>query len=415
MRAEVVCVGTELLLGDIANTNAQEIGAMLARIGVDCLIHTSVGDNEERIAEAISAALRRADAVVVTGGLGPTQDDVTREAICRATGTRMIFDERLAGLLRGTFRRLRREMAEINLRQAERPESSTPIDAVIGTAPGVIVEHDGKVVYAIPGVPAEMREMMERGVLPDLARRGGAPAAIASRVVRVCGVSESAVAEAVSGLWHRLTSGPVTMAFLAGGGEVRVRLTAKAADGVGARLALAEAEEAVRTALGVAVVGVDAETLEVVVGRLLRDRSWTIACAESLTGGLLGGRITRVAGASDYFRGAIVAYAADAKTAALGVPDGLLAEHGAVSEPVARAMAAGVRQRLSTDVGLAVTGVAGPAEQDAPKGTVFLAVDGPLGSVCRQVLLPGDRETVRTLASAAALNLARLYLLEALS
>lgn len=410
----MVSVGTELLLGDIVNTNAQEIGAMLARAGVDCLVHTTVGDNEQRIGEAISAALGRADAVVVTGGLGPTQDDVTREAICRATGRRLIPDERLAGRVRETFRRLGREMPEINLRQAELPDGARPIDAVIGSAPGLVVEHAGKVIYAVPGVPSEMREMMQRAVLPDLAARSGPAAAIVSRVVRVAGMSESGIAESVASLWAKLAAGPVTMAFLAGGGEVRVRLTAKASDAVSAAGALEEAEAAVRAALGVAVVGVDDQTLEVAVGRLLRERRWTIACAESLTAGLVGGRITKVPGASEYFRGAVVAYASDLKATILGVSEDALGTHGPVSVPVAQAMSAGVRERLRADVGLAVTGVAGPAEAGAPKGTVILAVDGPLGAAHREVRLPGDRETVRMLAAAAALNLARLYLIEAI-
>jgi nicotinamide-nucleotide amidase len=226
MRAEVVAVGTELLLGDIANTNAQTIGQELARIGLDCLVHTAVGDNIERIAEAIAGALARADAVVITGGIGPTQDDVTREAIALATDDHLITDPTLRADLEAKFAHLGRPMATINLRQAERPERARSIPNPIGTAPGVLAEHDGKPIYALPGVPHEMIAMLHASVLPDLALRAGSASSIVSRVVRVAGMTESGVAEALGPTWQRLGPGDATIAFLAGGGVVRVRLTA---------------------------------------------------------------------------------------------------------------------------------------------------------------------------------------------
>lgn len=415
MRAEVVAVGTELLLGDIANTNAQTIGRELARIGVDCLVHTAVGDNVDRIAEAIRAALERADAVVVTGGLGPTQDDVTREAIAAVVGQPLIRDERLAAVIRARFERMRRDMPESNLRQAERPEGSTSLENPVGTAPGLLVEHHGRVVYAIPGVPSEMETMLKGHVLPDLARRAGEAASIVSRVIRVGGLAESAVGEALAPAWSKLGAGDVTMAFLAGGGEVRVRLTAKAATEAAANERLDEVELQVREALGPAVVGAGDETLELVIARLLDERGWTLACAESVTGGLVAARITDVPGASVSFRGGVVSYASDAKSDVLGVDPSLIDEHGVVSGPVALAMAAGVRETMKADVGIATTGVAGPAELDGkPVGTVVLAVSGPLGEAHREVHLPGDRTTIRRIASGAALNLCRLYLLGSL-
>lgn len=415
MRAEIVSVGTELLLGDIANTNAQEIGAMLAEIGVDCLIHTAVGDNEERIARAIGDALGRADAVVITGGLGPTQDDVTREAIRLVTGRRLVRDPGAEAALRATFARLGRDMPEINLRQADVPEGAGIIEARTGTAPGLVVEHAGGVVYAVPGVPAEMREMMRRAVLPDLARRAGPAMATVSRVVRVAGMSESGVAERLAPLWDTLEGRAVTMAFLAGGGEVRVRLTAKAASAADAHAVIDPAEDAVRAALGSAVVGPGTETLEAAAGRLCRERGWTLGVAESATGGLVAGRITAVPGASDYFRGGIVAYSPASKTALLDVAEQTISEAGLVSEAVAAAMAAGARRRLGCDVAVAVTGAAGPEPHgDAAPGTVCLAVDGPRGAATRTLRLPGERDTVRGLAAAAALNLVRLYLMEVL-
>jgi len=415
MKAEVVAVGTELLLGDIANTNAQTIGQELARIGVDCFVHTAVGDNVERIAEAIRAALERTDAVVVTGGLGPTQDDVTREAIAALVGKPLIRDDRLVGEIRARFERMRRDMPESNLRQAERPQGSTSIPNPVGTAPGLLVEHEGKVIYAVPGVPSEMERMLHAEVLPDLARRSGETASIVSRVIRVGGMAESAVGEALDPTWSRLGAGDVTMAFLAGGGEVRVRLTAKAPSEVAANERLDQVESDVRDALGPAVVGVGDETLELIVSRLLDERGWTLACAESVTGGLIAARITEVPGASGSFRGGVVSYATDSKSSVLGVDQALIDEHGVVSGPVACAMAAGVREAMEADIGIATTGVAGPAELDGrPVGTVVLAVSGPLGDADREVHLPGDRATIRRIASGAALNLCRLYLLEAL-
>ncbi|HEX9694846.1 MAG TPA: competence/damage-inducible protein A [Actinomycetota bacterium] len=416
MRAEVVAVGTELLLGDIANTNAQEIGAMLAGIGVDCHIHTAVGDNEERIARAIVDALGRAEAIVVTGGLGPTHDDVTREAIARATGQRLVRDPVSEARLRAIFERIGRPMAEINVRQADRPAHATPIETRIGTAPGLIVEHDGGVIYAVPGVPAEMREMMARAVLPDLARRAGATAVTHARVVRVSGVAESAIAETLAPLWRSLEDGPVKMAYLAGGGEVRVRLTAKAGDAAGADALLDPVERRVREAMGAAVVGGGDETLEVVVGALLRRRGASVAVAESATGGGVSERITRVAGSSEYYVGGVVAYSAAAKSSLLGVDASAIRREGAVSEVVARAMARGARERFGADVGVGLTGAAGPdVHGGAEPGVVWIAVDGFGRSAARTVRFAGDRAAVRGAAAAAALNLLRLFLTEEVS
>lgn len=412
MRAEVLSVGTELLLGDIVNTNAPHIGQALASIGVDCFMHSTVGDNEQRIADAIAAALGRADAVIITGGLGPTQDDVTREAIAAVTGKPLVRDPKVEEDLRRRFAEFGRPMPEMNVRQADVPDGASIIEQSWGTAPGLIVEHNGGVIYAVPGVPAEMADMLERAVLPDLLRRSGEPSQIVSRVVRIAGVSESTVAEQLRPVWDIL-GGETTMAFLAGGGEVRVRLTAKAPDALRAQELVAAAEASVRASLGAAVVGVDDEVLESVVGQLLLARGWTLGAAESLTGGALGSRVASSAGASEYFRGSIVSYATEVKEELLGVPGWVLDEHGPVSEPVARAMAQGARDRLKADVAVALTGVAGPTEQGRPVGTVVIAVAGPLGEVAREVRLPGDRNTVRTLAVSAGLNLVRLYLLEA--
>lgn len=410
MKAEVLAVGTELLLGDIVNSNAAWIGQMLAGAGIDCFGHTTVGDNEARIADAIGASLSRADAVIVTGGLGPTQDDVTREAIARLTGRALVRDPAIEHRLRERFGSLGRPMATSNLRQADVVDGARVIEQTFGTAPGLIVEHNDGVIYAIPGVPAEMQDMMARAVLPDLQARAGAGERIVSRVVRVAGVPESTVADELSPLWDSL-GGAATMAFLAGGGEVRVRLTAKAADPGTAARVLDTAEQAVRERLGVAVVGVGEQTLASVVLDLMRARGWTLGTAESLTAGLIAGRIADVQGASRTLRGGIVAYDAAVKRAVLGVDAELLDRDGPVSEAVACEMAAGARRVLDVDVALAATGVAGPEAHGREPGVVCLAVAGPDGAVSREIRLPGDRATVRTLATGAALNLVRLYLL----
>ncbi|MCA1834610.1 MAG: competence/damage-inducible protein A [Actinobacteria bacterium] len=412
MRAEVICVGTELLLGDIINSNASYIGRELATAGIECYRHVAVGDNEERIAAAIAQAMQDADAVIISGGLGPTQDDITREAVCHATGQKMVVDDAMIEAIKKRFSRLKRHMPASNLRQADRPEHALPIEPLIGTAPGLIVPHGDKVLYLVPGVPGEMKEMLARAVMPDLTARAGTPGAIVSRVVRVTGMAESAIAESLALLWNDLELSAVKLAFLAGGGEVRIRLTARDDASGAASAALDKAEERVRGALGSAVVGTNEQTLEAVVFGLLTDQGMTVACAESLTGGLLGARLSDGAGASGHFRGSIVAYMTEVKASVLGVPQEILEAHGAVSKECALAMASAARAVLEADVGVAATGVAGPGKQEGVDvGTVHVAVEGPRGPVHREVHLPGDRGTIRMMAATAALNLLRLYLM----
>ncbi|HVL90456.1 MAG TPA: nicotinamide-nucleotide amidohydrolase family protein, partial [Actinomycetota bacterium] len=291
---------------------------------------------------------------------------------------------------------------------------STPIETRIGTAPGLIVEHGGGVVYAIPGVPAEMREMMSRAVLPDLARRAGTTAVTRTRVVRVSGMAESSIAEALSPLWRSLDDAPVKMSYLAGGGEVRVRITAKALDAAAADALLDPVERSIRETLGTAVVGTGDATLESVVGDLLKEVRATLAVAESVTGGGVAERITRIPGSSAYFAGGVVAYDPAVKTALLGVDPALIEMDGVVSERVALAMARGVRERTGATVGLALTGAAGPdAHGGMPPGSVWIAVDDASASAARLVRYASDRAAVRGFATTAALNLLRLHLSEA--
>jgi nicotinamide-nucleotide amidase len=411
VRCEIVGVGTELLLGQIVNSNAAWIGQRLADVGWDCLRHTVVGDNEERIAAVLREALDRADAVIVTGGLGPTQDDVTREAVAAVAGVALRRDPEIERWLEERFAGFGlRRMAQMNLRQADVPEGARTIDNPRGTAPGLMIEVGGKPLYAVPGVPREMEGMLERVVLPDLAARAGEGRAIVSRTLRTAGVGESLLAERLTPLWESTgaAGGGVTMAYLASPGEVRVRLTAVGATREEAMDQIGPVERAVRDELGAVVYGFDEETLEQVVARLLGQRGQSLATAESLTGGLVGGRLTNVPGASDHYRGGVVAYATEAKTAILGVDQKLLDEHGPVSEPVAAAMAEGVRLAFAADVGLATTGVAGPAEQGGrPVGSLCLAVADTVGTVTATMRAPGDRAQVRAWSTTLALDLLR--------
>lgn len=409
MRCEVVAVGTELLLGQVVDTNSSWLGEQLALAGIDSHFQTKVGDNHDRIVAALRLALDRSDAVIVCGGLGPTQDDITREALAEVMGAPLVRDEAVAERIRTIFRARGRRMPESNLRQADVPAGATVIEQAGGTAPGLICPVGDQVAYAVPGVPFELHEMVARAVIPDLQRRAGARSAIVSRVLRTWGESESGLAERVAGRVAAVDeTGNPTIAFLASGIEgIKVRVTAKAGDVVAAAALVAAEEAELRAVLGDLVFGVDDETMEAVVGGLLAERGLTLGLAESLTGGLVGSRLTEVAGASRWFRGSVVAYAGDVKSVLLGVPPGPV-----VSAEAAEAMAAGARRVLGADVGLALTGVAGPERQDGqPAGTVFvgLAGDGRLESVALR--LPGDRSRVRQYATISALDLLRRRLL----
>ncbi len=410
MRCEVVAVGTELLLGQVVDTNAAYIGDQLALAGIDCHFHTKVGDNQARIVSVMRLALERSDAVIVCGGLGPTSDDITREAIAETLGVGLVRDPAMVERIQAFFDARRRQMSPSNVRQADLVEGATFIPQVRGTAPGLICPADaGRVVYAVPGVPHEMREMVDRAVIPDLKRRSGSPAVILSRMVRTWGIAESTLGELVAGRVDALEAqGNPTIAFLASGMEgLKVRVTAKGATSAEAS-ALLDAEEAeLRSLLGDLVFGVDDQSMERVVADLLLARGLTLGVAESLTGGLVGARLAEIDGASRWFRGSIVAYDSQVKFDLLGVPEGPVVSAGA-----AEAMARGACRALGADVGISVTGVAGPTTQDdQPVGTVFMAVS--LGGVVEPVEshLPGDRQHVRQFATISLLDLLRRRLL----
>lgn len=407
MRCEVVAIGTELLLGTVVDSNSAWIGGQLALSGVDCLRSVRVGDNHDRMVSCIRESLSRADAVICCGGLGPTQDDVTREAIAEVMGVELVLDDDVANTIRTMFESRGRRMPENNLRQAEVPVGATVIHQTRGTAPGLIcpVPRDGgpdQVIYAVPGVPHEMKDMVERAVLPDLRARSGDTSTIVSRTLRTWGESESGLAERLDARMRALDdSGTATIAFNASGIEgLKVRITAKGTDERGAWAAVEAEEAGVRELLGDLVFGVDDESMEHAIGTMLVERHWTLGIAESVTGGLIASRIVSVPGASRWFRGAVVSYASEVKYELLGVTEGPV-----VSEEAAAEMASGARRTLGADVGLAVTGVAGPDEQDGhPVGTVFFATDVEGDVEVRQIQLPGDRDRVRQFACISALD-----------
>lgn len=410
MRAEIVGVGTELLLGQITNTNARWMSERLAEIGVDVLHHQVVGDNLDRIVEAMRLAATRADVMLVTGGLGPTGDDITRDALARFMGVGMVRDpgieaflfERFAGFGRGA-------MPANNLRQADVPDTSQPIMPQQGSAPGLIARlGDGTRCYLMPGVPDEMVEMMEGTILPELAALVGS-GVVRSRVLRCTGIGESRVAEILEDLFD--ASSDPSVAYLASAGEVKVRLTARATDDAAADAKIAPLAQEVAVRLGDAVFTTADESLEQAVGRLLKVNGLTLACAESLTGGGIGERLTSVPGASEYFVGSAVVYTASAKEGVLGVRRETLEGSGPVSEACAREMAGGARALFGADIAVSVTGAAGPDPHGGEEpGSVWMALDAGDVRHARGYVSPGERERVRRWAEQAALDLVRRHL-----
>jgi nicotinamide-nucleotide amidase len=401
---EVIAVGTELLYGQTINTNAATIGLRLADAGLEHQHSSVVGDDHDRMVDAIRLAMSRADAVIITGGLGPTQDDITREAIAAATDRSIVFSEEYADRLQSWWASRGREMPESNLKQAEYPDGADLLENPKGTAPGLRLDLGDTVLFAVPGVPAELELLLDMYVIDDLSRRSDARVVL-NRVLRTYGESESKIGEMLADLYD---DGNPSMAFLASAAEIKVRLTAKAANVEAAEAMVAPLQAAVQERLGSLVFGIDDETIERILLGLAEQRGWSIATAESATGGMVASRITGMPGASKVFRGGIVAYHEDIKRMNLGVDGALIEEHGVVSEPVAIAMADGVAAALGADVGISVTGSAGPDPQERSVGTMVIGVHTPDQTMARTVSLPGDRERVRTYTTTGALHLARL-------
>ncbi len=406
MRCSVVAIGTELLLGQIVDTNSSWLGEQLAAAGIDSLFQVKVGDNLARIVSTLRATLEDADAIIICGGLGPTHDDITREAIAEIMGVELEMNDEVALVIEQMFTARGRRMPQNNLRQAMVPKGAKIIEQRRGTAPGLICEVGKKVMYAVPGVPFELYEMFERAILPDLLVRSGEASVIKSRVLRTWGDSESGLNERLVGVINELEKvGNPTLAFLASGWEgIKVRLTAKASTEKQAIELLDVWDAKVRGQVGDIVFGVDEQNMEAVVLQMLRDKKLTLGVAESVTGGLVAGRLTAIAGASDVFRGAIVSYDSAVKFDLLNVTRGPV-----VSESAAKEMAVAVRKSLGSDIGLALTGVAGPTEQDGVKvGTLCVGLAMPNGDVRSTTFsLPFGREQMRQISVISALNFLR--------
>jgi nicotinamide-nucleotide amidase len=412
MIAEIISTGTELLLGQVVNTNAQYISARLAELGIKLFFQTTVGDNRARMEEAILAALKRADIVVTTGGLGPTLGDITKEVSSAAFGRKLELHEESLERIKAFFVQRGLDMSENNVRQAMMPEGTTVLTNYRGTAPGVIMERGKKVIINLPGPPHEMRGMFEESVVPYLMTKYGLRQIILSRVLRCFGMGESALEEEIKD-FIKGQSNP-TIALLIGEGEINIRLTALANDEQQACNMLDILEEKIRARIGLRIFGTNEDTLAKVLGELLMMQKLTIACAESCTGGLIAALLTDIPGSSQYFIQGVVAYDNKAKIRLLNVEEDTICKYGAVSEQTAYEMAAGIRAAAGTDIGLSITGIAGPGGAETkPVGLIYIGVAMPEQTSVYKYTFNGDRASIRMRAAKTALDLVRCKLLDA--
>ena len=410
--AELIAVGTELLLGNISNLDAQIISEGLTTLGINVHYHTVVGDNPQRLKEALEIARKRADIIITTGGLGPTYDDLTKQTICETFGRELILHQDILDDLKAFFlKRSGKPMPENNTQQAMLPVNCTVFDNPVGTAPGCAFCEDGVHVLMLPGPPFECRYMFENRAVPYLSKL--MDGIIVSHEIRIFGMGESAVEQALHEPMTTLTN--PTLAPYAKTNECMVRATAKAPTAEEAEEMLKPLIAQVKETLGDVVYGVDVDSLEQVVSALLRERNMTLSAAESCTGGLIAKRMTDLAGASNVFRGGVVSYTNGVKADVLGVEQALLDEFGAVSEPVAIAMAEGCRKICGSDLAVSVTGVAGPDKDDRGNevGTVYIALAGEKGTVCKHLICGygRGRDRVRHAAAHNAFDMVRRYLL----
>jgi nicotinamide-nucleotide amidase len=408
--AEILAVGSELLGLHRLDTNSLFLTGRLNDIGIDVRVKTVVSDDAQILGAVLTEALGRADVVITTGGLGPTADDLTREAVAAVLNLPLEEDARVLAAIQARFERRRIRMPEANRRQAAVPRGATVIANPAGTAPGLWIEAGEKVVVLLPGPPRELEPMFDTGVWPRL-QALSAGRRVRRRVIRIAGRPESLVEDIAHPIYAPLSTGPtpIETTILASPGLIELHVSARGTDIEAMDHALDRAVAVLAAALEPAVVSVDGRTLEVVAGDALRERGWRVGVAESCTAGLVLGRLTEVPGSSGWVVGGVVAYDNDVKRSELDVPADLLAAHGAVSEPVAQAMAAGVRARLGAEVGVAVTGIAGPGGgSDAkPVGTVVIAVTTPHAASVRTFLFLGDRPMIRTQSVVAALDMLR--------
>ena len=416
LKAEIIAIGNEVVSGLIQDTNARYLSSQLHLLGVNVIQITAVGDNEESIVRAVEGALGRADVIITTGGLGSTHDDITKEVLARMFHSKIVVDQKAVAMLEVMFKKRKRDNPEREIpegvrRQSEVPEAATVLYNDKGTAPGLLFNRDGKKVFSLPGVPLEMEHLFEKYIRPDLLKSQSG--VIGHRMLKTVGLTEAS-------LWGKL--GPVdpleklvTVASLPSYLEVKMRLSFCAASIEAVEARLGEAEAMVMAAVGEWVYGKDDETLEGKIGEWLRDKGWTLAVAESCTGGLIGHRLTQVSGSSDYFLEGAVTYSNEAKCRRLGVEPSLIRDNGAVSREIALAMAKGVRKSSGANIGLSVTGVAGPGASDnKPAGTVFIAISDGRESYCEQFRFYHDRSRNKERSAQTALDLLRRWLLNLL-
>ena len=404
--AEIIAIGSELLTPQKVDTNSLYLTDQINALGVEVVRKTIVGDERARLTDTILAAIARSQVIVLTGGLGPTEDDLTRDAVAAALGRSMIYHQEIADQIEERLRRFGRKMAEINRRQAYIIEGAEILPNDRGTAPGQWIAHDGVVLMLLPGPPNELKAMFERQCLPRL-EKFLPPQVIRTRFFRTVGMTESELDQLISPVYTRYANLATTI--LAVSGEIHIHLRARCPTLEEAECLLEEASRQIEPLLGDRIYSRNGDSLEQVIGDLLRARHASLSVAESVTGGLLGGRITAVPSSSDYFRGGFVVYSNEMKTTLLGVPAALLAEHTAVSEPVAKAMAEGARQRTGSDFALSMTGYAGPEGEKV--GLVFIGLATPDGTDVRRVNFPADRERVRAFSTNVALDFLRRKLM----
>lgn len=412
MIVEIVSTGTELLLGQIINTNSAWLSEQLNALGFNVMYHSTVGDNRERMAQVFAVALQRADIVITSGGLGPTLGDITKEVSAKLLNRELCLHQQSAGRIQEYFSSRGLDMPESNLRQALVPLDGIVLANSCGTAPGIIIEDAGKSIIHLPGPPNELKAMFSQELVPYLNRRYLAQGVIVSRVLRVYGIGESSLENMLKDLVE--TQHNPTIALLVKDCEIHIRLTAKGENDSEAQMAIQTVEPIILERLGNLVFGRDSDSLEMVIGRLLREKGLTVSLAESCTGGLVSSRLTDIAGSSDYVIGGMVCYSNSIKSNFVGVPEAILEAYGAVSEPTALSMAANIRNKFDASIGIGITGIAGPggAVAGKPVGLVYIAIDGPKGSRCLCFQFSGERKEIKQRTSQAALFELRRYALE---
>lgn len=409
MNAEVLAVGTELLMGQIANTNAQYISNRLPQAGIGVYYHSVVGDNPKRLKDCLNIALDRSDIVIMTGGLGPTQDDLTKETVAELMGRKLVLHDESLDKIKAYFAKTKRTMTDNNIKQAYLPEGCIIIKNNNGTAPGCIIESEGKVVIMLPGPPSEMKPMFEETVMPYFQDK--LDYKIDSRIIRIFGIGESAMEEKIIDLIEKQRN--PTIAPYAKEGEVTLRITAQCEKQESADKLILPVVNEIKKRLGNFVYSIEGNDMDIVVGELLLEKNVTLSLAESCTGGLIASRLTSIPGISQVFNRGIVSYSNEAKIENLGVKPETLSQYGAVSRQTAIEMASGVRKLANTDLGLSVTGIAGPGggTDEKPVGLVYVALADKSTVYCKELRLWGSRERIRNSTALNAFDMIRRHVL----